>query len=89
MVNLLASSFLSEGIVASILYYSTLVLNFAGIAFALVYLILNIFTHISDMSERNTAMLKISKTSMGLSIGFAFLFVLALLLPKCTQKPVK
>jgi len=73
MINLLASSFLSEGIVASILYYSTLVLNFAGIAFALVYLILNIFTHISDMSERNTAMLKISKTSMGLSIGFAFL----------------
>ena len=73
MINLLASSILKERMVVSILYYSALIINFAGIAFALVYLILNIFTRISDMSERNAAMLKISKVSMGLAIGFAFL----------------
>lgn len=72
MMNLLVASGVGSGIVGTILYYSTLVLNFAGIAFAIVYLILNIFLDKSDMAERNSAMLKIATIAMGLSIGFAF-----------------
>lgn len=72
MVNLLLITTETESLIATILYYSTYVLHFSGIAFSLVYLVINLFTHMSDLSDRNQAILRIVKLSMGLSIGFAF-----------------
>ena len=56
-----------------ILFYCTLVLNFAGFLFAAVFLWINISGSYSDLSDRNTSALTITRVSMYISIGFAFL----------------
>ncbi len=73
MLNLLASDIFSEDILVTVLRYSTWVLDFVGVAFALLYLILNVFTHISNLRERNVAMIKICRTTIILSVLFTFL----------------
>ena len=58
---------------STIIYISTLVLNFAGAAFAGTYIWLNVFSKITDLADRNTSILKITKTSMILSMVFSLL----------------
>lgn len=58
---------------SKILFVSTLVLNFSGVIFALVYIWLNVFSRITDLEDRNASIIKITKTSMVLSMIFAFL----------------
>ena len=58
---------------STIIYISTLVLNFAGVAFAGTYIWLNVFSKITDLADRNTSILKITKTSMILSMVFSLL----------------
>ena len=58
---------------STIIYISTLVLNFAGVAFAGTYIWLNVFSKITDLADRNTSILKITRTSMLLSMVFALL----------------
>jgi len=55
------------------LYVSTMILNFAGIAFAAVYVWLNVFSKITDLSDRNASVLKITRTSVVLTMVFALL----------------
>lgn len=56
-----------------ILFFATLGLNLAGFLFAGVFLWVNFFGSYTDLSDRNTSALKISKVSMITSIAFAFL----------------
>ena len=56
-----------------LLFVSTIVLNFSGIAFAAVYIWLNAFSKIKDVDARNASIIKTSKVSMGLSLIFALL----------------
>lgn len=56
---------------ANILYISTLALNYSAIVFSLVYIWINIFSKISDVSERSTNIYKITKAAMWMSILFA------------------
>lgn len=58
---------------SKILYVSTIVLCFAGVVFSLVYIWLNTFSKITDIEARNSSILKISRTSMVLSLIFALL----------------
>lgn len=57
----------------TIIYISTLALNFAGVVFAGTYIWLNVFSKITDLADRNTGILKITKTSMILSMVFSLL----------------
>lgn len=70
MLSLLASDIFSDDILITVLRYSTWILTFVGVAFALVYLILNVFTHIRNLPERNAAALKICKVTIVMSIVF-------------------
>lgn len=70
MLSLLASDIFSDDILITVLRYSTWILTFVGVAFALVYLILNVFTSIRNLPERNAAALKICKVTIVLSIVF-------------------
>lgn len=70
MLSLLASDIFSDDILITVLRYSTWILTFVGVAFALVYLILNVFTHIRNLPERNAAALKICKVTIVVSIVF-------------------
>lgn len=56
-----------------ILFYATLVLNFAGFLFAGVFLWINISGRYTDLADRNASALRISRVSMITSIAFAFL----------------
>lgn len=56
-----------------ILFYSTLVLNFAGFIFAGVYLWINISGKLTDLADRSLNAIKITKVSMITSIVFSFL----------------
>lgn len=58
---------------STVLYISTLVLCFSGIAFSFLCIWLNTFSKVSDIKSRSAGMLKIIGTSMVLSIVFAFL----------------
>lgn len=58
---------------STVLYVSTMILNFAGIAFAAVYVWLNVFSKITDLSDRNVSVLKITRTSVVLTMVFALL----------------
>lgn len=58
---------------STVLYVSTMILNFSGIAFATVYVWLNVFSKITDLSDRNTSVLKITRTSVVLTMVFALL----------------
>lgn len=58
---------------STVLYVSTMILNFAGIAFAAVYVWLNVFSKITDLSDRNASVLKITRTSAVLTMVFALL----------------
>ncbi len=58
---------------STVLYVSTMILNFAGIAFAAVYVWLNAFSKITDLSDRNASVLKIIRTSVILTMVFALL----------------
>ena len=58
---------------STVLYVSTIILNFAGIAFAAVYVWLNVFSKITDLSDRNASVLKITRTSVVLTMVFALL----------------
>ncbi len=58
---------------STILFIATLVLNLAGIVFSAVYIWLNVFSHITDLAERNRGILKITRASMYLSLVFALL----------------
>lgn len=58
---------------STVLYVSTMILNFAGIAFAAVYVWLNVFSKITDLSDRNTSVLKITRSSVVLTMVFALL----------------
>ena len=54
-----------------LLFISTIVLDFAGVAFAAAYIWLNSFSKITDLAPRNESILKISRASMVLSLLFA------------------
>ena len=56
-----------------ILFYSTIVICGAGALFSIIYLWLNTFSKITDLEPRNASILKIARTSMGLSLIFALL----------------
>ena len=56
-----------------VLFYSTLVLNFAGFIFAALYIWVNAYARYSDLTDRSENALQIAKVSMGISIPFAFL----------------
>lgn len=56
-----------------ILFITTITLDFASVTFAGVYVWLNTFSKISDLSDRNTSILKIIKSLLVLSMIFAFL----------------
>ena len=56
-----------------ILFYATLVLNFAGFLFAGAFLWINISGIYTDLADRNASALRISRVSMITSIAFAFL----------------
>ena len=56
-----------------ILFCATLVLNFVGFLFAIVFLWINIFGRYTDLADRNTSTLRISRASMIISIVFAIL----------------
>lgn len=58
---------------STVLFVSTMILNFAGIAFAAVYVWLNVFSKITDLSDRNASVLKIARTSVILTLIFALL----------------
>jgi len=58
---------------STVLFVSTIVLNFAGIAFAAVYVWLNVFSKITDLTERNANVLKITKVTVILTMVFALL----------------
>lgn len=58
---------------STVLYVSTMILNFAGIAFAAVYVWLNVFSKITDLSDRNASVLKFTRTSVVLTMVFALL----------------
>lgn len=58
---------------STVLVVSTMILNFAGIAFAAIYIWLNVFSTVIDLAERNASVLKITKISMVLSMVFALL----------------
>lgn len=58
---------------STVLYVSTMILNFAGIAFAAVYVWLNVFSKITDLSDRNASVLKITRTSVVLTMVFTLL----------------
>lgn len=58
---------------STVLYVSTMILNFAGIAFAAVYVWLNVFSKITDLSDRNASVLMITRTSVVLTMVFALL----------------
>ena len=58
---------------STVLYVSTMILNFAGIAFAAVYVWLNVFSKITDLSDRSASVLKITRTSVVLTMVFALL----------------
>lgn len=58
---------------STVLFVSTMILNFAGIAFAAVYVWLNVFSKITDLSDRNASVLKITRTSVVLTMVFALL----------------
>lgn len=58
---------------STVLYVSTMILNFAGIAFATVYVWLNVFSKITDLSDRNASVLMITRTSVVLTMVFALL----------------
>ena len=56
-----------------ILFFATLVLNFAGLLFAGVFLFINMSGRYTDLDDRNENTLKISKVSTITAIAFAFL----------------
>lgn len=60
-------------IISSVMYYTTIVLSSAGVLFAIVYLIMNAIGKSESLNVRNETMLSVSKTSMILSLVFAFL----------------
>lgn len=57
----------------TVLYLSTLLLDVSGVLFSFAFLWLNVFTDYSDLSVRNKNILKISKSTMILSMVFALL----------------
>ncbi len=56
-----------------LLFISTLVLDFAGVVFAVTYIWLNSFSGVSDLAPRNAGILRITRTSVVLSLIFALL----------------
>lgn len=56
-----------------VLFISTIILNLAGVVFAATYIWLNSFSKITDLTSRNISILKITRTSMVLSLIFALL----------------
>ncbi len=62
--------------ITDILFYSTIVLNFAGFIFACVFLWINIYGKYTDMEDRGISTLRIARISMIISIVFAFLICL-------------
>lgn len=58
---------------STVLVISTMILNFAGIAFAAIYIWLNVFSTVTELSERNASALRITKVSMVLSMVFSLL----------------
>lgn len=59
--------------ITNILFYSTLVLNFAGVIFSCIYLWINLDNSFLYLADRNAKIIKITKTSMIISIIFGFL----------------
>ena len=59
--------------ITNVLFYATLVLDFAGLLFAVVFLWVNLGSGFTDLSERSASALKICKISMVVSIIFSFL----------------
>jgi len=57
----------------SVLHISATVLNFAGAAFAAIYIWMNTFSKLTDVDMRNASTLKLAKSSMILSMVFALL----------------
>ena len=60
----------------NILYYSTVILNFSGVLFSLVYLLINLSKKLSEASDsaaRSGSALRIVKVTKTLSLVFAFL----------------
>lgn len=55
---------------SKLLLIASIVLNLSGIAYAVVYVWLNSFTKLDDLSARNTGILKITKTALTLSLFF-------------------
>lgn len=60
-------------IMSTVLVVSTIILCFAGVVFSFVYIWQNTFSKITDLESRNAEILKISRTSMVLSLIFALL----------------
>ena len=58
---------------STVLYIGAMILNFTGIAFAAVYIWLNVFSKITDLTARNTSVLKITRTSLVLTMIFGLL----------------
>lgn len=58
---------------ALILFVSTLVLTLSGVLFSILYLIINVRGTLSDLPVRNKALVRITRSSMILSLVFAFL----------------
>lgn len=58
---------------STVIYIGALILNFSGIAFAAVYVWLNVFSKITDLSARNASVLKFTRTSVILTLVFGLL----------------
>lgn len=56
-----------------VLFYSTLVLNFAGFIFAVILLFINISGRLPELYDRTDSAVKIARLSMITSMIFAFL----------------
>ena len=59
--------------ITNVLFYATLVLDFAGLLFSAVFLWINLGGGFSDLADRNTSVLRITKISMIVSIVFGVL----------------
>ena len=58
---------------SDLIFIATVILNVSGVLFAGVYIWLNVFSKIVDLTERNVGIIRISRTSMVLSLVFALL----------------
>lgn len=56
-----------------LLHITTLILNFSGVMFAIIYIWLNTKSKVTDLAERSMNIRKIINTTIFLSIVFAFL----------------